>query len=76
METEEWRDVIGYENYFRVSNLGRIFSKRTNKIIKLVVSKQGYYTFSTRFNGRKSKPHCFRVHRLVAEAFYHHHHWS
>ena len=65
----EWKDVVGYEDYFRVSNTGSIFSKRTNKYLKLIVSKTGYHIFTTKFNGRKSKSYCFKVHRLVAEAF-------
>ncbi len=66
---EVWKDVIGYEDYFKVSNIGNIFSKRTNKILKLVISKTGYHIFSTKLNGRNSKAICFKVHRLVAEAF-------
>lgn len=67
---EEWKDVVGYEQYFRVSNLGRVWSKRTNKIIKQEsLSKVGYKIFSTRFDGRNGRAIAFRVHILVAEAF-------
>lgn len=66
---EEWRDVVGYESYFRVSNHGKIFSKRTNKILKTHVHKSGYVIFSTRFDGKNSKATCFKVHRLIATAF-------
>ena len=35
---EEWRDIIGYEGYYQVSNLGRVkslkFKKQNNKKIK------------------------------------------
>ena len=68
-EMEEWRDVVGYESYFKVSNFGRIFSKRSNRILKLHRHKSGYMIFSTRLNGREDKALCFKVHRLVAEAF-------
>lgn len=65
---EVWKDVSGYEDYFKISNLGRVFSKRTNKILKF--SKSGpYLAISTRLNGRNSKSICLRVHRLVAIAF-------
>lgn len=66
---EKWKDVVGYEEYFKVSDLGRIYSKRTNKILKLGVSKTGYSVLSTRIGGRAGKAHCFRIHRLVAQAF-------
>lgn len=66
---EEWKDVVGYEDYFKISNFGNLYSKRTNKILKQTISKSGYYIFSTRLKGIKSKSICFIVHRLVAEAF-------
>lgn len=66
---EEWRDVVGYEDYFQVSNKGEIFSKRSKKILKLHLRKNGYVTFCTRLSGRNSKALTFKVHRLVAMAF-------
>lgn len=66
---EEWRDVVGYEDHFQVSNKGRIFSKRTNKILALGVNKKGYSVLSTRIGGRNGICKCFRVHILVAKAF-------
>jgi hypothetical protein len=32
MAEEIWKDAIGYEEYFRISNFGNVFSKRTNKM--------------------------------------------
>jgi len=69
MEKEEYRDVVGFEEYFQVSNLGNVFSKRSNRILKQTKSKTGYWTFATKIGGRNGTNHCFRVHRLVAEAF-------
>ena len=66
MEKEEYRDVVGFEDYFQISNLGNVFSKRSNRIFKQTKSTAGYWTFGTSINGIA---HCFRVHRLVAEAF-------
>lgn len=61
---EVWRDVIGYEGYFKVSNLGRIQNRR-GKIRKpwLVA---GYPTLTLSIG-----PDCksFPIHRLVAQAF-------
>lgn len=48
---EEWRDVVGYEEHFQVSNKGRIFSKRTNKILVLGINQKGYNVLSTRIGG-------------------------
>lgn len=69
MEKEEYRDVVGFEEYFQVSNLGNVFSKRSNRILKQAKDKAGYWTFATRIGGRNGTAHTFRTHRLVAEAF-------
>ena len=69
MEKEEYRDVVGFEDYFQISNLGNVFSKRSNRILKQTKSKTGYWTFATKIGGRNGTNHCFRVHRLVAGAF-------
>ncbi|WOL22926.1 HNH homing endonuclease [Escherichia phage vB_EcoM_JNE01] len=66
---EEWRDVVGYEDHFQVSNKGRIYSKRTNKILVQGTNKKGYKVLSTRIGGRTGVCKCFRVHILVAQAF-------
>lgn len=66
---ELWKDVIGFEALFSVSNMGNVFSKRTNKLLKLCVSDRGYYKVATKIGGRAGKNYCFRVHRLVATAF-------
>lgn len=66
---EFWKDVVGYEDYFMVSDLGRVYSKRSGKILKPVVSRSGYLTIPTKIGGRSGKSYCFKIHRLVAEAF-------
>lgn len=66
---EIFKDVVGFEEYFQISNLGRLFSKRSNKILKLHTNKSGYVSLATKVGGRQGTSHCFRVHRLVAEAF-------
>lgn len=66
---EEWKDVVGYENYFQVSNTGKIFSKRTNKQLKTFVHINGYIVFASKIGGRKGKAICLKVHVLVARAF-------
>ena len=61
---EYWTDIKGYPNY-SVSNLGRVKSKKTGKLLKSYQTR-GYLRVSL-YNdaGRK----CKLVHRLVAEAF-------
>lgn len=66
---EIWKDVVGYEEYFQISNEGRLFSKRSHKVLKQTISKTGYYTVSTKIGGRTGISKCFRIHRVVAEAF-------
>lgn len=69
MHEEVWKDVVGFEDYFRVSTFGNVYSKRTGIILKQVLRVNGYKTISTRIGGRSGKALCFKVHRLVAEAF-------
>lgn len=64
-----WKPVLGYENYFLVSNEGNVKSLRTGIILKPSKVKRGYLTISSRIGGRGGKAICFRIHRMVAEAF-------
>lgn len=66
---EEWRDVVGYEDLFSVSDKGNLFSKRSLRILKQHTRRNGYRTVATKIGGRKGKSICFRIHRVVAEAF-------
>ncbi len=69
MEKEIWKDVLEYPNEFMISNHGRVWSKRTNKILSQRTNKQGYKVLSSRIGGRNGKPICRKVHRWVAEVF-------
>jgi len=79
IEGEEWRDVIGYEQEYRVSNKGRLLSKekivrtaggketvRQEQLMTLFTDKNGYLTVSLRRN-RQSR--YTGVHRIVAKTF-------
>ena len=66
---EEWKDVVGFDDYFKISNFGNVYSKRTNRILSTTITKRGYVTLSTKIGGRSGKSYNFRIHRLVAEAF-------
>lgn len=76
---EEWRDVVGYEGFYQVSNLGRVRSLdryvrhssggkmlRRSKVLKLTPDVDGYSTVGLYLGGKSST---FKVHRLVAEVF-------
>ena len=72
---EVWRDVVGYEGLYKVSDRGNVFSvERLNsrghkcggRILKPIYNRGGYLTFDLCKNGKvKTKS----THRLVAEAF-------
>ena len=74
----EWRDVVGYEGLYQVSNLGRVRSLgriiywrgtslfREGRIMTPRINKYGYFQL-TLTKDKKHKTHT--VHRLVAEAF-------
>lgn len=66
---EAWRDVVGFEDYFSISPCGKVLSKRTGKILKQGVLKNGYKVITTRIGGRNGQCYCLRVHRMVAKAF-------
>ena len=63
---EIWGDIIGYENLYKVSTEGNIKSIRSNKILSLDTSQNGYKRVSLYKN--KTIKH-YLVHRLVAQAF-------
>jgi hypothetical protein len=83
MNEEVWKDVLGYEGYYQISNLGNLksldrwvysnrggyrLSKGIN--IKPDISKKGYLvTHLSKENKRKRKS----IHRLVAETFLENH---
>lgn len=68
-ENEVWKDVVGYEDLFSVSNKGRLFSKRTNKILKQNIVGNGYNACVTKLNGRQGSNLVLKIHREVAKAF-------
>lgn len=78
-EIEIWKDILGYETLYQVSNLGRVkslagykiisqgkLSEKKEKILKQYVADSPYlFVKLSKFGKVKN----FKVHRLVAEAF-------
>lgn len=63
---EEWKNVIGYEGLYEVSNKGNVRNVRRNKLLKLSKNRYGYIQVYLYKNGIRT---VFTVHRLVAQAF-------
>jgi hypothetical protein len=82
LENEIWKDVIGYEGYYQISNLGKV-----KKLRREVLNKKGtliridperlnkthlnklrgnYYVTDLRVRGQRKT---FQIHRLIAIAF-------
>jgi len=68
---EIYRDVVGYEGIYKVSNLGNVKSLRYGKEKQMKQSKDssGYFVIGMRLN---NIPKIRRVHQLVAESFLNH----
>lgn len=63
---EEWRDIVGYEGLYQVSNLGRVKSLRNNIIRKPTANRKGYKQVDLWKDGEVTHP---SIHRLVAFHF-------
>lgn len=65
-ESEIWKDVVGYEGLYKVSNLGNVYSYYTNKMLKQGSHWDGY-RFVILYKNKNKK--YMSVHRLVSNAF-------
>lgn len=71
MPNEVWKDIVGYEGLYQVSDMGRVMSlyvyRGTNSRLKTIgVDDQGYLFTSL---NRHKKTKVVRVHRIVLQAF-------
>ena len=71
---EIWKDILGWEGRYQVSNFGRIKTlnyKRTKtpRIMNGITDIRGYKSIAFRVGGAKSKQKHYMIHRLVAQAF-------
>ena len=71
---EIWKDVVGYEGLYQVSNMGRVksfcqstkFHKQKEFILKPSLINTGYEVVTLYSKEKRKK---FQIHRLVATAF-------
>jgi hypothetical protein len=61
-----WKDVVGYEGIYQVSETGLIYSIGSNKVISTKTNNRQYVQVHLHKDGKCSMK---LVHRLVAEAF-------
>ena len=72
---ENWKDVLGYEGTYQVSDLGnvrsldRVDSKRKGRILKPTSDGRRYLHVCLSLNGKQTTK---KVHQLVAVAFLNH----
>lgn len=66
IEKEIWKDVVGFEGLYQVSNLGNIRNRFMRRISKNRMKWNGYLEAVL---CKDNKIYYFRIHRLVAEAF-------
>lgn len=64
---EKWIPIYNYEEFFEVSNFGKIRNKKNKKILKSSKCKKGYENIRLFVNRENFKSH--KVHRLVLSSF-------
>lgn len=64
---EIWKELIGFERYYKISNTGKIFSLRQNRLVKPGKNKKGYRQFILR--GENGLNQAIRIHRQVGMHF-------
>lgn len=65
-QMEELKPVVGYEDSYLISSMGRLWSKRANRFLHPLPTRDGYYRYALCKKGTKT--YVF-AHRLVAQAF-------
>jgi hypothetical protein len=62
---EIWKDIEGYPNY-RISNFGKVYSKKRGIYLKNQLGNHGYYVVNLSNAGKQA---AITIHKLVAEGF-------
>jgi len=70
---EIWKDVMGFEGFYQISNCGRlrrsgnfVTASKPEKVLKPVIANDGYVRYRLSANSRQKS---INAHQLVAEAF-------
>jgi NUMOD4 motif. len=65
---EDWKDIIGYEGLYQISNFGNVKTLKYNKskLLKGVVNNYGYRQVNLSRDGVVKS---FKIHQLVATHF-------
>jgi hypothetical protein len=63
-----WKDIVGFEGRYEISDTGEVRNTKTQKILTLKVDRDGYHQIGLRKSGDRKK-YFFSVHRLVATHF-------
>jgi uncharacterized protein len=61
---EQWKPVVGWEDFYEVSNKGRVRSR--NKVLRAIENAHGYIVVNLTGAGQRSQR---KIHSLVLEAF-------
>ena len=63
---EVWKDIEGFEDLYKISNLGRVYSKRNEIYLKPCLTKKGYYVVGLY---KKGGHKLVKIHRLIGLHF-------
>ena len=68
-EPEEWRAVVGYEGRYEVSTCGRVWSVKTQRVLRPAPTSKGYLSVVLYDGSSPKNPRSHCVHDLVMAAF-------
>lgn len=63
---EQWKDIFGYNGRYQVSNYGNVKNTKSEKLIAITKTSDGYSKVALHING---EARTFLLHRLVASSF-------
>lgn len=65
-DEEAWKPVVGFEDFYEVSNLGRVRRTETHHILRPSYDNHGYPRVHLSINGQSR---VIRIHQIVAKTF-------